>query len=67
MKNRERRKIIGGIFADTAKYSLTAGVIGSIVSGSFSADIAALLGVSAIVMGILAYVVTAEDKPEGSK
>ena len=27
----------------------------------------ALLGVSAIVMGILAYVVTAEDKPEGSK
>lgn len=67
MKNRERRKTIGSIFADTAKYSLTAGVIGSIVSGNFSSEIAVLLGVSAIVMGILAYVVTPEDKSERSK
>jgi len=31
--NRERRKVIGNIFADAAKYTLTAGVIGSLISG----------------------------------
>ena len=53
MTNRDRRKLVGGIFADTAKYSLTAGVIGSIISGNFSIKVAVLLGVAAIFMGIL--------------
>lgn len=34
--NRERRKVIGNIFADAAKYALTAGVIGSFLSGKYS-------------------------------
>lgn len=62
MKNRDRRNVIAGIFADTAKYSLTAGVIGSIVSGNFTVKIAVLLGVVVIIMGILSYFVTPEDK-----
>lgn len=62
MNNRDRRKIVAGIFADTAKYSLTAGAIGSVVSGNFSINIALLLGIVVIIMGILAYFVTPEDK-----
>jgi len=31
--NRDRRKIVAAIFADVAKYSLTAGVVGAIISG----------------------------------
>lgn len=33
--NRERRKIIGNIFGDVAKYTLTASVVGNILAGKF--------------------------------
>ncbi|MDO9288282.1 MAG: hypothetical protein Q7T83_05785 [Thermodesulfovibrionales bacterium] len=62
MTNRDRRKLVGGIFADTAKYSLTAGVIGSIISKDFSVGIGILLGVVAFSMGVLAYFVTPKNK-----
>ena len=65
MKNRDRRKVVAAIFADAAKYSLTAGVIGSVVSGNFTKEIAGLLGMVIIIMGILAYFVTPEDKEKG--
>ncbi len=65
MKNRDRRKVVAGILADAAKYSLTAGVIGSVVSGNFSKSIAFILGLVVIIMGILAYFVTPEDKEKG--
>lgn len=67
MKNRDRRKVIAGVLADTAKYSLTAGVIGSIVSGNFTVKIAVLLGVVVIIMGIFSYFVTPEDKEKEEK
>lgn len=60
--NRDRRTVIGGIFADTAKFTLTAGVIGSVISGNFSVEMAVLLGIVVIIMGVLAYFVTPEDK-----
>lgn len=66
MKNRDRRNVVAGIFADASKYSLTAGVIGSVVSGNFTIEIAVLLGIVIIIMGILAYFVTPEDKEKGA-
>lgn len=62
MTNRDRRKVIGGIFADTAKYSLTAGALGSIISGNFSIKVAALLGAATALMGILAYFATPKNE-----
>jgi hypothetical protein len=62
MTNRDRRRVIGGIFADTAKYSLTAGIVGGIISGNISIGVAAILGIVVALMGILAYVVTPVDK-----
>jgi len=41
--NRDRRKVIGNIFADAAKYTLTAGVIGSILAGEFFTSIGIFL------------------------
>jgi len=49
--NNDRRKLIGNVFADTAKYSLTAGVLGSIISQNFTTAIALLLGIVAMING----------------
>ncbi len=60
--NRERRKVIGNIFADAAKYTLTAGVISSILSGRFIVLITILLGLTFFLFVLLAYFVTPKDK-----
>jgi uncharacterized membrane protein len=53
--NRDRRKIVASIFADAAKYSLTAGVLGAVVTG-------VVMGLIAGIFSILAYFVTPKDK-----
>ena len=61
--NRDRRKTVASIFADAAKYSLTAGVLGAVVIGgekSVSAGI--IMGLIAGVFSVLAYFVTPKDK-----
>ena len=63
--NRERRKIIGGIFADAGKYTLTAGVIGSFLSGKYSLVSSIVIGVSFVVFALLAYFLTPKDENEG--
>ncbi len=62
--NFERRKVIGNIFADTAKYTLTAGIIGSIVRGEFIISIGILLGLTFLLCALLSYFVTPKDKDE---
>ncbi len=60
--NRDRRKVIGNIFADAAKYTLTAGVIGSILTGKFLISINILLGAFFLLFTLLSYFVTPKDK-----
>lgn len=60
--NRDRRKVLAGIFADAAKYTLTAGVIGSILSEKFGLALGGVLGLAFGVLATLAYVVTPPDK-----
>jgi len=59
--NRDRRKVIGNIFADAAKYTLTAGVLGSILAGKFIAFVGISLGVSFVLFAVLAYFITPKD------
>ncbi len=60
--NKDRRKVIGNIFADAAKYTLTVGVIGSVLSGKFVPLISLLLGFAFLVFTVLAYFMTPKDK-----
>lgn len=62
MKNRDRRKIVANIFADTAKYSLTAGVLGSIISKEFTMGIGIILGSVTLLMIALAYKITSVNE-----
>jgi phage shock protein PspC (stress-responsive transcriptional regulator) len=61
---RERRKVIGNIFADADKYTLTAGVIGSILSGKYFSLASVLVGIFFVVFMLLAYFITPKDKKE---
>ncbi|MBW8048916.1 MAG: hypothetical protein FVQ77_00970 [Cytophagales bacterium] len=63
--NRERRKVIGIIFADAAKYTLTAGVLGSLLAEKFSALVYIITGFAFILLMCLAYFITPKDKPNG--
>lgn len=60
--NRERRKVLGSIFADAAKYTLTAGVIGSVLTEKMALPLATGLGLAFSLLALLAYFVTPEDK-----
>ncbi|WKZ15465.1 MAG: hypothetical protein QY317_16340 [Candidatus Jettenia caeni] len=60
--NKDRRKIVGTIFADAAKYTLTAGVIGSIISGKFVIPVGFMLGITFFIFLSLAYFITPKDK-----
>lgn len=60
--NRERRKVIGNVFADVAKYTLTAGVLGSLLSEKFSLLLYFVTGILLIVFMVLAYYITPKDK-----
>jgi len=62
--NRERRKLIGNIFGDAAKYTLTAGVIGNVLSGEFVLLPTSVIGIIFLVFASLAYCVTPKDKKE---
>jgi len=62
--NRDRRKVVAAIFADVAKYSLTAGVVGAIISGQIFLPSLLALGLIACIVGLLAYFVTPKDKNE---
>lgn len=63
--NRERRKVIGNIFADAAKYTLTAGVIGSFLAGKYFLLSSIMIGISFVVFTLLAYFITPRDEKEG--
>ena len=62
--NRERRKVIGNIFADAAKYALTAGVIGSFLSGKYSLLSSTVIGSFFVLFALLVYFVTPRDEKE---
>ncbi|MBU0701587.1 hypothetical protein KKE26_09925 [bacterium] len=63
--NRDRRNIIGNIFADAAKYTLTAGVIGSFLAGKYSLLPNIMIGISFVAFTLLAYFITPKDEREG--
>jgi hypothetical protein len=60
--NRDRRTVIGNIFANAATYTLTAGAISGILSGNFNLFTYAMIGMVFIVFALLAYFVTPKDK-----
>jgi len=60
----ERRKVVGGIFADAAKYTLTAGVVGSILSGKYSVLIKHFSCHFFRFICFVAYFITPKDKKE---
>jgi hypothetical protein len=43
--NRERRKILASIFADTAKYGLTVGIVGAIIGENIFSPAMLIVGV----------------------
>jgi len=61
---RERRKVVGGIFADAAKYTLTAGVIGSILSGKYTVLSSIVVAIFFVSFALLAYFITPKDQKE---
>lgn len=62
--NRDRRKVVANIFADAAKYVLTAGIIGSFVSGKFSVPFSLGVFLLFALLTITAYFVMPKDKEE---
>lgn len=62
--NRDRRKVIGNVFADASKYTLTAGVIGGVLSGKTDITLYALTGIAVFLLMALAYFITPKDKKE---
>lgn len=60
--NRERRKVMGNVFGDAAKYTLTAGVVGGILSGQHSLLSSIGVGVFFVVFLLLAYFITPKDE-----
>jgi len=65
--NEERRKVIGNIFADAAKYTLTAGIITNFLSGKYSLSSSIIIGIFFIIFILLAYFITPKDKKENKK
>lgn len=63
--NRERRKLVGNIFGDAAKYTLTVGVIGGILSGKLASLPSLTVGAIFLALASLAYYVTPKDREEG--
>ncbi|MEA3358843.1 MAG: hypothetical protein U9R17_05480 [Thermodesulfobacteriota bacterium] len=63
--DRERRKVVGNIFADAAKYTLTAGVITSFLAGKYSLLSSIMLGISFVTFALLAYFITPKDEKGG--
>jgi len=59
--NRERRKVLGSIFADAAKYTLTVGVIGGLLTDKITVWLGVGLGVAFGLLVLLAYGVTPPD------
>jgi hypothetical protein len=62
--NKDRRKVIANIFADAAKYTLTAGAIGGILAGKMPLASGILLAMVFVVFILLAYFLTPKDKEE---
>lgn len=62
--NRDRRKVIGNVFANAATYTLTAGAISGIISGNFNLFTYAMIGMVFIIFGVLSYFVTPKDKED---
>jgi len=60
--DKARRKVIGNIFGDAAKYTLTAGVIGGILSGQYSLLSSIGIGTFFVVFLLLAYFITPKDE-----
>ncbi len=62
--NRDRRKVVGKIFADSATYTLTVGIIGSILSGKFNLLFVLGISITFIILTIAGYLITPQDKEE---
>lgn len=59
--NRERRRVLGGVFADAAKYTLTVGVIGSLLIGGVALSLGLALVAIFGLLVLFAYFVTPPD------
>jgi hypothetical protein len=62
--NRDRRTVIGNIFANAATYTLTAGIIGSFFAGKFEILVSIWSGVVFTILVIIAYFITPKDKED---
>lgn len=62
--DRARRKVISLIFADAAKYTLTAGAVGGTMTGKMSASMGLLLSFVFVVFILLAYFITPKETEE---
>ncbi len=63
--NRDRRKVVGGIFADAAKYSITAGTVALFLAGKLNAVSVVLVALIFGMLTVVAYFVTPKDQKEG--
>ncbi len=61
---RDRRKVVANVFADSAKYVLTAGIIGSLLAEKLSFIVGMLLVLLFSILTGIAYFLTPKDKEE---
>ena len=63
--NRDRRKVVAGIFADAAKYSITAGTVGLLLAGKLNTPSLVAIALIFGMLTVVAYYVTPKDDKEG--
>jgi len=62
--NKARRKILASIFADAAKLTLTAGILGTVISEEISLRAGLLLVILIIIFILCAYFITPKDNKD---
>jgi hypothetical protein len=62
--NKDRRKVVANIFADAAKYVLTAGIISSLLAERLSIVFSIVLVSIFTTFTVVAYFLTPKDKEE---
>ncbi len=63
--NRDRGKVVAEIFADAAKYSITAGTVALFLAGKLNAVSVVMVALIFGMQTVVAYFVTPKDQKEG--
>lgn len=63
-KNRKRREVIGGAFADMGKFVATAGTVAVFVAGKLTASTTFVIAAAVLLFLVTSYFIVPKDKEE---